>query len=416
MFARKRLDIAAFDVFAALWLCAQSAARSDHARQGAQRCWRPDGTGLACLSVRSGFDLLLRNVSWPEGSEVLMSAVTIPDMPRLVRHHGFVPVPIDLDMETLAPNLQALEAAITPRTRAVVIAHLLGTRLDLEPFVMLARRHDLMLIEDCAQAFDGLDYTGHDGAVVSMFSFGTIKTATCAGGALLTVRDEQLHQAMEDTQSTYPVQSRGDYALKLLKMLAMLVLVKPLIFSLFVTLARQLGKDYDAVVRRMSRGFAGSDFFSAIRVQPCSALLQFMQRRIPRYDRTRLDARAEAGQRLHAHLAPFIGRFGAEARHHTHWLVPITVDNPEAVVAKLRKASFDATTGSSTLVAIEPDSDYERPLHAAQAMAGIVYLPVYAEVPHRSLETMATLINETAHPSAGLLRITTGVAASTPAY
>ena len=56
------------------------------------------------LSVRTALDLLLEAWALPRGSEVLMSAVTIPDMVAIVRHHGLVPVPVDLDMRRLAPT------------------------------------------------------------------------------------------------------------------------------------------------------------------------------------------------------------------------------------------------------------------------------------------------------------------------
>ena len=54
-----------------------------------------------CLSVRSGWDLLLHVLAWPAGSEVIVSAITHPDMIRILRAHGLVPVPVDVDLDTL---------------------------------------------------------------------------------------------------------------------------------------------------------------------------------------------------------------------------------------------------------------------------------------------------------------------------
>ena len=62
---------------------------------------------------RSGFDLILRALRLPRGSEIIMSSVTIKDMVKIVEHYGYVPVPIDLDVNTLSCDLEILERSIT---------------------------------------------------------------------------------------------------------------------------------------------------------------------------------------------------------------------------------------------------------------------------------------------------------------
>jgi hypothetical protein len=86
---------------------------------------RPDGA-LVCFSVRSAFELLLEALELPRHSEVLMSAITHPDMARIAERHGLVPVPVDLDLDSLGPRLDLLERAVTHRTRAFVIPVLGG--------------------------------------------------------------------------------------------------------------------------------------------------------------------------------------------------------------------------------------------------------------------------------------------------
>ena len=113
--------------------------------------WVPSEEAILSLSVRSGLDLLLTALQLPPGSEVIVSAVTIPDMARIIEHHGLVPVPIDVDAETLQPSVEHLERSITPRTRAIMVAHLFGTHINMEPIVELAKLHNLIVIEDCAR-------------------------------------------------------------------------------------------------------------------------------------------------------------------------------------------------------------------------------------------------------------------------
>src|SRR5687768_445186 len=93
--------------------------------------WIPTDEELVSLSVRTGWDLFLTALGLPPGSEIIMSSVTIPDMARIVQHHGLVPVPIDVDAGRLEPDLDELEQSISPRTRAILVAHLFGSRIDM---------------------------------------------------------------------------------------------------------------------------------------------------------------------------------------------------------------------------------------------------------------------------------------------
>ena len=183
MFPRHRLDIGAAD----LWFGLRGHGRPDRRRIGRRRscCGQPGSRTAAwsCLSVRSAWDLLLGVLDWPPDSEVLVSAITHPGMVAILRAHGLRAVPVDLDLDTLAPSVAALEAARTERTRGLLVAHLFGGRLDLAPIRDFARRHGLLLVEDSAQAFTGLASLAPSGADVSLFSFGLIKTASAAGGA-----------------------------------------------------------------------------------------------------------------------------------------------------------------------------------------------------------------------------------------
>src|SRR5215472_12237508 len=138
MYARHRLDIGLADL---------AFAAAPHPRA---ELAGPAGA-LSCLSVRSGFHLLLSALDLPRGSEVVFSALTHPDLPRLVEHHGLVAVPVDLDPDTLAPDLELLEAALSPRTGLVVVAHLFGGLVDLSAVAEITRLAGVPLAEDCAQ-------------------------------------------------------------------------------------------------------------------------------------------------------------------------------------------------------------------------------------------------------------------------
>jgi hypothetical protein len=74
--------------------------------------------------TRTGFDLLLQTLKLPVGSEVLCSAITIPDMLYVLRYHGLVPVPVDLDPQTLAVDVELLKQAITGVSKRLLRAWL----------------------------------------------------------------------------------------------------------------------------------------------------------------------------------------------------------------------------------------------------------------------------------------------------
>src|SRR5207244_7603323 len=125
---RLRLDIDPTDLAFAFQACF----RPGHATEArVLRAWGRGEECMACLSVRSAFDLVLQALPTTERDEVVFSALTHPDMVRLAEAHGLKPVPLDIDLETLAPRARALEDLISARTRVVVVAHLFGTRVDL---------------------------------------------------------------------------------------------------------------------------------------------------------------------------------------------------------------------------------------------------------------------------------------------
>ncbi len=130
MYAPKRFDLGWADLVVGLWACATPRRRGTLARRLESR-WSPANDALVCLSVRTGFDLYLTALGLPRGSEVLISAVTIPDMVRIIESHGLVPVPVDVDLQRLAVRIDALERAATSATRVIVVAHLFGSRMPL---------------------------------------------------------------------------------------------------------------------------------------------------------------------------------------------------------------------------------------------------------------------------------------------
>ena len=385
MWVRKRLDIGWSDLaFGVLRACLPTD-RPAIQRQ-VETSWSDADNVLACLSVRSGFDLLLGALELPQGSEVLMSAVTIRHMVELVEQHGLVPIPVDLDIHRMAPRVDLMRRAITPATRAIVVAHLFGGRIELEPILHLAAEHGLLVIEDCAQAFAGTGYLGHPNADVSLFSFGPIKTATALGGALVRVRDRKLLQRMRAEQERWPVQARRSYLLRLLKYAALKALSSRPVYSALMCAFGTIRYDPDHFVNGTVRGFTGPRLVVLLRRQPCAPLLAVLQRRLRKYDARRLEDRASKGELLTRLLQEHVACPGAGAAGHTHWVFPILAADPRQAIALLGQSGFDATQGQSLCVVAAPaDRPQLEPRAAREALAKVVFLPFYPEMPTRAI-------------------------------
>ena len=150
----KRFDFTWADWRFALKACLSPPPRESVAAR-IESLWSADHDTIACLTVRSAFDLFLRAKQWDSGDEIIFSALTVSDMPHIARQHGLQPVPLDIDPLTTAWDDRALEQLIGSRTRAIVLAHLFGARVDVEPAVAVALRHGVAVVEDCAQAYAG---------------------------------------------------------------------------------------------------------------------------------------------------------------------------------------------------------------------------------------------------------------------
>lgn len=405
MWSRKRFDIDYTDFIYGLG-AALTVGNSQG--QGLQNdledWWISDSTGeaVACLSVRSGWDLLLQGLQLPPGSEVAMSALTIPDMVSIVRHHGLVPVPIDLDPMTMAPDPASLDRATGPRTRVIIIAHLFGGRVDLEPILAARDRVGAILVEDCAQAFTP-GFRGHPEADVSCFSFGSIKFATALGGALLRLRDPQLGNCLRQIQSTYPVQDAQNYTRRLLKYLGLKTLSSRPGFTAFMWGCRQWGIDYDRLLNQSVKGFPPDELIWHLRHQPCAPLLALLRHRLQGYSEKRLAEQTHRGQRLIQLLQEYCPQIqvpGVAASPHVHWVVPILVQDPSEAIATLGNAGFDATQGNSMTV-VEPPATHPEgePRKTRELFQHLLYLPCYPAMDETALGSMAQALRPICSPS-----------------
>jgi len=154
-------------------------------------------TGAAhCVAVNSctaALHLALEAVGVGPGDEVITSPVTFASTANVIVHRGAQPVFVDVDADTLNIDPSAIEAAITPRTKAVIPVDFAGQPCELDDIMTIARGRGLTVIEDAAHAV-GAEFKGRRvGSVADLtaFSFYATKNITSGeGGALTTNRSE----------------------------------------------------------------------------------------------------------------------------------------------------------------------------------------------------------------------------------
>jgi len=146
-----------------------------------------------CIGVANGTDaieLALRAAAIAPGDEVIIPANTFIATAEAISRIGAVPVPVDVDPGQLLIDPAAVAAAITPRTRAIVPVHLYGQTAPVAALRPIAERHDLVIVEDAAQAQGAASNEGRAGALglAAATSFYPGKNLGAAGdaGAVLT--------------------------------------------------------------------------------------------------------------------------------------------------------------------------------------------------------------------------------------
>ncbi|MGY4817207.1 UDP-4-amino-4-deoxy-L-arabinose aminotransferase [Pseudomonas chlororaphis subsp. piscium] len=148
---------------------------------------------VALSSATGGMHITLLALGIGPGDEVITPSQTWVSTANMICLLGATPVFVDVDPHTLMTDAATVEAAITPRTKAIIPVHYAGAAFDLDPLYALADKHGIAVIEDAAHAA-GTTYRGRaiGARGTAIFSFHAIKNMTCAEGAMFVSDDEAL--------------------------------------------------------------------------------------------------------------------------------------------------------------------------------------------------------------------------------
>ena len=189
--------------------------------------------GVGCDNGTNAIMLALKALGIGEGDEVItVSNTAIPTVSAIVSA-GATPVFVDIDPETYLMDVTKVEAAITPRTKAILPVHLYGQCVDMDPLLDIAKKHHLYVVEDCAQAH-GSEYKGRKAGSmgdISTTSFYPTKILGGYGdGGMVNTNDEALAQHLRrlrfyGAETTYYANEHG-YNSRLDELQAALLLTK----------------------------------------------------------------------------------------------------------------------------------------------------------------------------------------------
>jgi len=149
---------------------------------------------IALNSATAGLHVALLALDLQPEDEVITSAMTFVATYNTIEQAGARVVPIDVDPKTYNMDINLLEKAITKKTRAIVPVHFTGVAVDLDPVYALAKKYNLRVIEDAAQAV-GAEYKGKrlgSFGDICIFSFHPNKNMTTGEGGMLITFDDEL--------------------------------------------------------------------------------------------------------------------------------------------------------------------------------------------------------------------------------
>jgi len=160
---------------------------------------------IPCANGTDALQIAMMALGLKPGDEVIVPSFTYVATAEVIALLGLNPVLIDVNPQTFCAEPELIEKAITARTKAIVPVHLFGQCADMEQILLLAKKHNLFVIEDTAQAI-GAEYTFADGTKKQAGTMGTIGTTSffpsknlgCMGdGGAIFTNDETLAQKIK---------------------------------------------------------------------------------------------------------------------------------------------------------------------------------------------------------------------------
>jgi perosamine synthetase len=159
--------------------------------------------GIAVCNGSAALEVAVQALALPPGSEIILPSFTIISCVAAVLRAGCQPVLVDCKPDTWCLDIAEVERKITGRTRAIMPVHIYGHMADMDPLMELARRHELSVVEDAAEAH-GAEYRGRRaGGIGTMgcFSFYANKIVTTGEGGMVVTENPELAERLRSLRN-----------------------------------------------------------------------------------------------------------------------------------------------------------------------------------------------------------------------
>ena len=161
--------------------------------------------GVSVCNGTLAMEVIFKAIGLEAGDEVILPAYDFYSLPKSVINFGAIPVFVDVVDGNFTIDSNKIEDKISDKTKAIVAVHISSSVAELDKIQQVARKHNVLLIEDCAQAHAAI----YDGKKVGswgdigLFSFGGVKLMTCGQGGAIITSNESLYNKM------YAITNRG---------------------------------------------------------------------------------------------------------------------------------------------------------------------------------------------------------------
>jgi perosamine synthetase len=213
--------------------------------------------GIAVANGSGALDIAVQSLQLGAGDEVILPTFTIISCAASIVRAGAIPVLVDADPITWNMDVTQLAGKITSKTKAILVVHIYGMPVDIDPIIDLARRHDLKIIEDAAE-MHGQTYNGRPcGSFgdISTFSFYPNKLITTGEGGMLVCDDPDLTERCRglrnlcfQTKKRFVHEELG-WNYRMTNLQAALGLAQLEKLDYFIALKRAMGQRYTSLLK-----------------------------------------------------------------------------------------------------------------------------------------------------------------------
>jgi len=353
-------------------------------------------------SARYAFYLVLRAYGIGAGDEVVIPGLTYFAIPSIAVTAGVTPVFADVGLRTHVLDPAAFEAAITPKTRAVVPTHLYGTPCDLDAIGAIARRHGIKVIEDCAQSTGARYKDRRVGSFgdAAYYTFGLTKNMTTLTGAMVTTNDdvvaERIRAEIDRGSPAALSRARKEAVVGLAMKVATHPLVYPLTLHPVIVLGNRLGDD--PIHERFGEPEVLYDELpkSFLQNRPRAVQAAVGLQQLARVEGLNA-ARARNGRFLDEHLAHvpnLVVPAYPEGAEPIYMSFVVHHERRDDLMAALRARGVDTTTGYMNDCSDHPlFPKFRRPCaNAAEIKRTQLHIPVHPSLDERDLAHMVEAV------------------------